>query len=56
MTMDLDLFGEYLNQLAERYTASELVEEMDLDVWDVIEMFRERLEEGYVKPDKYDNE
>lgn len=53
MTMDLSKFEEYLNQLADRYTAPELVEEMDLDVWDIIEAFRDRLEERPINLDKY---
>lgn len=55
MSIDDDLFEEYLQQLADRYTAAELVEEMDLNVWDVIEMFRDKLEEGYVELDNEDN-
>lgn len=54
--MDLDKFQEYLNQLADRYTAPELVEEMDLDVWDIIERFRDELERGLCRPDRYDIE
>lgn len=52
--MDIKVFEEYLEQLADRYTASELVEELNLDVWEIIEMFRDRLEEGFVRPDRYD--
>lgn len=55
MSIDDDMFEEYLQQLADRYTASELVEEMDLSIWDVIEMFRDKLEEGYVQLDDEDN-
>lgn len=56
MMVDRDLRDEYFNQLADRYTAAELVEEMELDVWDVIEEFREELLDNPIDVDKYRHE
>lgn len=50
MSIDDDLFEEYRQQLADRYTAAELVEEMGLGVWDILEAFREHLKDNYVQP------
>lgn len=45
MGIDYDLLDEYKKQLADRYEASELVELLELDVWDIIEMFPEKIME-----------
>lgn len=43
MSTDTERTDEYMNDLAERFTAAELCEELDLDVWDIIESFREKI-------------
>lgn len=43
MSVDYELFEEFKNQLADRYTAEELCEKLNLDVWDVIEAFQEKV-------------
>jgi hypothetical protein len=43
MSIDWELFEDYKKSLADRYTAEELCELMQLDVWDVIEAFQERV-------------
>lgn len=53
MTMDSERFEEYLLLLSEHYTAEELCTELELDVWDIIEMFRDRLEERPISLEKY---
>lgn len=45
MTMNSDLLEEYLNALADRYDATELVELLELSTWDIIEMYREKIVE-----------
>lgn len=40
--LDDELVEEYLASLADKYEAAELCELLELDVWDIIEMFRER--------------
>lgn len=45
MSMDRELLEEFKLMLADRYTAVELVELLELDVWDVIEMFEEKIVE-----------
>jgi hypothetical protein len=42
MSQNEDLIEEYLNQLADAYTAEELCELLGLEVWDILEAFRER--------------
>lgn len=56
MMVDLSLRDEYFKQLADRYTAAELVEEMDLDVWDVIEGFQDELIDNPIDVDRYRHE
>lgn len=51
MTIDDDLFEEYLNQLNDRYTSWELVELLDLTTWEVIEAFRDLLHEKHLEMD-----
>lgn len=51
MSVDDDLFEEYLLAIADRYTAAELVELLDLDVWDVIEAFRDNLRDKHLAMD-----
>lgn len=41
--IDLDLLDEFKKRIADRYTASELVELLDLDVWSVIEAFEDQV-------------
>lgn len=43
MSIDTELFQEFKEQLADRYTAEELCELLQLDVWDVIEAFEEKI-------------
>lgn len=45
MSIDRDLLDEYKRQIADRYTAPELVELLELDVWEVIEAFEEKVVE-----------
>lgn len=55
MTMiDNDLLEEFLNWIADKYTAAELVEIMNLDVRDIIERFREELTEFPYEKLKYE--
>jgi hypothetical protein len=53
MMIDRSLTDEYFDQLADRYTAAELVEEMGLTTWDIIVMFEEDLIEKPIDADKY---
>lgn len=41
--IDLDLLDAYKARVADRYTAAELVDLLDLDVWEVIEAFDDKL-------------
>lgn len=41
--IDLDLLDEYKARVADRYTATELVDLLDLDVWQIIEAFEDTL-------------
>lgn len=43
MSVDREIFEEYKQSLADRYTAEELCELLQLDVWDVIEAFEEQI-------------
>lgn len=43
MSTNDDIFEEFKARLADKYTASELVEILRLDVWDVIEAFNDRI-------------
>jgi hypothetical protein len=45
MSIDVELLDEFKKELADRYTAEELCELLELDVWDVIEMFEEKIVE-----------
>lgn len=54
--MDKEIFEEYLITLSEHFTAEDLVSELELEVWDIIEMFRDRLEETPVNIDRYRND
>jgi len=47
--LDRELLEEYKNQLADRYTAAELVELLELDVWQILEMFEEEIIELRVR-------
>lgn len=42
MSIDDELFEEFLKNLADRYTAVELVELLELTEWDILEAFREK--------------
>lgn len=41
--LDQDLVDEYKRQVADRYTAAELVDLLDLDVWEIIEAFEQNV-------------
>lgn len=43
MAIDEDILDQYKRHLADRYTAEELCELLDLDVWDIIEMFEDKI-------------
>ena len=47
--LDYEMANEYLDAVADKYTAAELAEELDLDVWDIIEFFREKILESGIK-------
>lgn len=49
MTTDIDLVDEYLARIRDKYTAYELVEELDLEVDDIIEAFYDLLLERNIK-------
>lgn len=51
MSIDEDTFEEYLCELADRYTAEELCELLELNVWDVIEAFRDNLRDRHLAMD-----
>lgn len=37
MSIDLELLQEFKEELADRYTAGELAELLNLDIWDLLE-------------------
>lgn len=41
MSSNQELIDELMNRLADRYTAEELCDILQLDVWDIIEAFRD---------------
>lgn len=43
MSKDQELIDEYLISLADRYTASELVELLGLDIWAILDNFEEEI-------------
>lgn len=43
MSIDYDLLEEFKKELADKYTAEELSELLELDVWDIIEAFQEKV-------------
>ena len=43
MSMDRELLEEFKATLADRYTAEELCELINLDVWDILEMFEDKI-------------
>lgn len=43
MSIDYELLDEYKNSLADKYTAEELCELLELTVWDIIEAFPEAI-------------
>lgn len=45
MSMDRELLEEFKKELADKYTAEELSELLGLDVWDIIEMFEDKIVE-----------
>lgn len=45
MSLDRELLEEFKARLADRYTAYELVELLDLDVWQILEVFEEEVTE-----------
>lgn len=45
MSINYELFEEFKAQLADRYTATELVELLELTEWDIIEMFQDKVME-----------
>jgi len=56
MSLDNEEFERYLELLADIYEPEELVMELGLTVWDIIEAFRDRLEEKPLDLDKYRKE
>lgn len=52
--LDEDYTDEFLARIADKYTAEELVEVLGLDVWQIIEMFRERVLELDKEKVKYE--
>lgn len=53
--MDREMFEDYLLILADHFTAEELCTELGLDSWQIIEAFRDQLEEQPINIDKYRN-
>lgn len=49
MSIDEEVLDQYKLSLADKYTASELVELLDLSVWDVIEAFHEKIMDLYAR-------
>jgi hypothetical protein len=47
--IDEDIFQEFKLRLADRYTAEELCELLNLDVWDIIEAFSEKILELHIE-------
>lgn len=45
--IDKERLDDFLALIADKFTASEVVEILDLDVWDVLEMFRDELIEKH---------
>lgn len=45
MSMDREILEAYKSALADRYAAEELCELLELDVWDIIEMFEDKIVE-----------
>lgn len=41
--MDFELIEEFKKELADKYTGEELCELLQLDVWDIIEAFQEKV-------------
>lgn len=41
--IDVELLDEHKARLADRYTAAELVDLLDLDVWRIIEAFEDEI-------------
>jgi len=47
--IDQERLDEFKRRLADRFTAYELVELLDLDVWSIIELFEEEVIQLYDK-------
>lgn len=45
--VDNDLVDDFLALIADKFTASEVCEILELDVWDILEMFRDELLEKH---------
>lgn len=43
MAFDYDRMVEALERVSEHYTAADLAEALDLDVWDLIEYFKDQI-------------
>lgn len=43
--IDNELLENFLNKIADKYTAEEVCEILELDVWDILENFREKIME-----------
>lgn len=41
--LDQDLVEEFLTRLSEHYTAAEIVDLLDIDVWEILETYREQI-------------
>lgn len=53
MGIDLEQFEEYLNLLEDIYEPEELVLELGLTTRDIIEMFRDKIQEQPINLEKY---
>ena len=47
MSDDRELIDLYLDKVADKFTAEELVELLELDVWDIIEFYQEQILENH---------
>lgn len=49
MSIDREVLEEYKQTLADRYMAPELVELLNLDVWEILEEFEEKVIELHAR-------
>ena len=43
MSLDEDRVDEHLRRIADHYSATDLVDLLDLSVWDILEQFRDKV-------------